>query len=76
MEEIAITSSPIRQVRTFRNPEARGFIVKVLERDEGRLFRDADGTLIQSTWKTIHSQTAGTKRKADKIHGLFSAEYL
>ena len=65
-----------RQVRTYRNPTARGFVTKVLERDESSLVFDEKGDLIQSHWNVIHSVAAGTKKVADRNHGLLAAEYL
>jgi hypothetical protein len=69
-------STPIRQVVTSRNATARGFITKVLERDEASLVFDHNGDLQQSTWKPIYSVAAGTKKAADRNHGLLRAEYL
>lgn len=59
-----------RQIRTTRNPKARGFIVRALER-----IGEVD-ELGNSTWRVIHSEAAGTKRKADALHGAMHARFV
>lgn len=58
-----------RVMRLNKNPDARGFIVRVLEethRDE----------LDRIHFKVIASATAGTKRAAEKLYDTLRAQYI
>ena len=58
-----------RVMRLNNNPDARGFIVRVLE-ETGR-----DDALGIIKFKTIASETAGTRKKADAAYDRLRAEY-
>jgi hypothetical protein len=58
-----------RVMRLNNNPNARGFIVRVME-ETGR-----DNALGIIKFKTIASETAGTRKKADAVYDRLRAEY-
>lgn len=58
-----------RVMRLNNNPAARGFIVRVLEETH----RDELGGIH---FKVIASQTAGTKRAAERIYDNLRAEFI
>lgn len=61
--------NPNRVMRLNRNPNARGFVVRVLEETH----RDELGNIH---FKVIASRTAGTKRAAERQYDLLRAEFL
>jgi hypothetical protein len=58
-----------RVMRMNNNPNARGFIVRVLE-ETGR-----DDALGIIKFKTIAAEPAGTRKKADAVYDRLRAEY-
>ena len=58
-----------RVMRLSKNPDARGFIVRVLE-ETGR--DEKFGTIF---FKTIAAEPAGTRKKADAVYDRLRAEY-
>ena len=58
-----------RVMRFNNNPNARGFIVRVLEQTHV----DSMGNLV---FKVIASETAGTRAKADRIYDRLKAEFI
>lgn len=59
-----------RVMRLNNNPDARGFIVCVLEEVE------RDDALGYVKFKTIASGTAGTRKAANKLYDALRAEYI
>lgn len=64
-------TAPNRVMRFKNNPNARGFIVYVLEEVSGTR-NDALGYV---EFRTIASETAGTKKKCDAVYARMKAEY-
>jgi len=58
-----------RVMRMNNNPDGRGFIVRVME-ETGR-----DDALGIIRFKTIASETAGTRKKADAVYDRLRAEW-
>jgi hypothetical protein len=58
-----------RVMRLNNNPNARGFIVRVLEETH----RDV---LDRIHFKTIASETAGTKKSATAVYDRLKSEYI
>jgi len=58
-----------RVMRLNNNPNARGFIVRVLEETH----RDVLGSIH---FKVIASETAGTKKSADATYNRLRGEYI
>lgn len=58
-----------RVMRLNNNPDARGFIVRVLEETH----RDEMGNIH---FKVIASATAGTKRAAERLYDSLRAEFI
>ena len=58
-----------RVMRLNNNPNARGFIVRVLEETH----RDEMGCIY---FKVIASATAGTKARADRLYNKLRAEFI
>jgi hypothetical protein len=58
-----------RVMRLNNNPDARGFIVRVLEETH----RDVLGSIH---FKVIASETAGTKKAASTIYDRLRLEYI
>jgi len=58
-----------RVMRLNNNPDARGFIIRVLEETH----RDVLGNIH---FKVIASETAGTKKSASAIYDRLRSEYI
>ena len=65
----------VRTVRTCRNPAGRGWLVKVLERDNSASVFDENGDLVQSNWIALATVARGTQKGRDRAFGLVRAAW-
>lgn len=65
----------VRRVATSRNPNGRGWQVKLLERDNSKSIFDETGLATQTYWKALHTVTRGTAKGRDRAWHLMRAAW-
>lgn len=66
----------VRTVRTRRNPDARGWLIEVQERDNSASLFDERGDLEQSRWRVLASVARGTQKGRDRAFELVRAAWM
>lgn len=66
----------VRKVATSKNPDGRGWRVRVLERDNSATVFDEEGIPVQTLWIPLHTVTRGTAKGRDRAYSLVRAAHI